>query len=102
MRPPRRWVVWMVVVVVGGIAQTRPALADPRQALVMPCEAPDEQSSDPDQPVGPGQRQYSTRQRSPAHALLTIPSGPHYELLLTRAVIVLWSQLPSIRQAGRI
>jgi hypothetical protein len=55
MRPPRRWVVWMVVVVVGGIALgPSKSAACPRPALILPRESSGEVSGDPDVPVNPG------------------------------------------------
>lgn len=55
MTPPRRWMVWLVVLgmgVVGALAPGR-AVACPRQPLALPVEPPYEASGDPDVPVNP-------------------------------------------------
>lgn len=61
MRPPRRWMVWMVVLGTGAgvVWPTHPAIAGPAQRMVLPAESPNDQSGEPDTPTGPGQRQDS-------------------------------------------
>jgi hypothetical protein len=79
MKPPRLWLVWLVVVM-GVIIQTRSTLAGPRQVLVMPSEAPDEASSEPE----PGPVPIWIRTRIPVDRLL---------------MMVCWVEPPSKRAA---
>jgi hypothetical protein len=50
MKPPRRWMVWLVVLVMGIGWASEPcrALTAPDRRLVIPIEAPEEQSGEPE------------------------------------------------------
>jgi hypothetical protein len=54
MRPPRRWTVWLVVVVVVGLLQApNHADARPSAPLLFPSDLSDTSNGDPDVPVNP-------------------------------------------------
>ncbi len=53
MKPPRRWMVWLVVLVMGAVSLPIQADARPRALLVLPSDLKDDASGDPDVPVNP-------------------------------------------------
>lgn len=90
MRPLRRWTVWLVVLAMGIGWASEPcrALTASDRRLVIPIEAPEEQSGEPDTPTGPGQVQGHPEWRDTSVIRLALLVGPLQECLLARLGIV--------------
>lgn len=103
MRPPRRWAVWLAVLVMGASGASEPchALVGQDGKLVLPIEAPEEQSGDPDIPTGPGQLRCIAVWESVVAPSLIVALGAPLATLLARVTFVAVPPAPRQEQDGR-
>lgn len=105
MRPPRWWLVWMLVVGVGlggiGVTNVGAGVACAGRGLVLPIEVPTDQSGDPDVPTGPGQRQCDKRWSHVVLVVVATPLGPWQCVPCARAPFELTSRVSQQMKGGR-
>ena len=103
MKPPRRWTVWLVVLVMGVGWASRPchALTAPDRKLVIPIEAPEEQSGEPDTPTGPGQLRCVEVWESSLAPSFVAARGALLAVLLARVSTVIVLPMPRQKQGER-